>query len=58
MAKRPQIQRGGVNKMREMADLYDPKTPIHENQPCVTKVRELKAEWARQLNARQQQEEE
>jgi len=44
--------------MREMADLYDPKIPSHENQPYVTKVRELNAEWARQLNARQQQEEE
>lgn len=37
--------------MREMADLYNPEIPSHQNPAYVAKVRELNAEWARQLNA-------
>lgn len=37
--------------MREMADLYKPDVPSHENPPYVAKVRELNEEWARQLRA-------
>lgn len=38
--------------MREMADLYKPDVPSHQNQPYVAKIRELNDEWARQLQAR------
>lgn len=35
--------------MREMADLYNPDIPDHENAPYVAKVIELNEEWARQI---------
>lgn len=35
--------------MREMADLYDPNVPPHENAAYVKKVIELNEEWARQI---------
>jgi len=35
--------------MREMAGLYKPDVPNHENPEYVAKVKELNAEWARQL---------
>jgi CPA2 family monovalent cation:H+ antiporter-2 len=38
--------------MREMADLYKPGVPPHENPPYVAKVIELNAEWARQITAK------
>ena len=35
--------------MREMAGLYNPDIPSHENPAYVAKVKELNAEWARQI---------
>lgn len=37
--------------MREMADLYKPDVPSHQNQAYVKKVLELNEEWGRQLQA-------
>lgn len=39
--------------MREMADLYRPDVPSHENPEYVAKVKELAATWAEQLGAKQ-----
>tara|TARA_R110001583_G_scaffold130834_1_gene282541 strand:+ start:38056 stop:39984 length:1929 start_codon:yes stop_codon:yes gene_type:complete len=38
--------------MREMADLYDPDIPAHENAPYVAKVIEQNEEWARQIQSK------
>ncbi len=38
--------------MREMADLYKPDVPSHQNQAYVKKVLELNEEWGRQLQAK------
>lgn len=39
--------------MREMADLYRPDVPSHENPEYVAKVKELAATWAEQLGAKE-----
>ncbi len=41
--------------MREMADLYRPDIPSHENPEYVAKVKELSATWAEQLGAREKE---
>ena len=38
--------------MRELADLYDPEVPPHQNPAYVSKVIELNEEWARQIKAK------
>lgn len=38
--------------MRDMADLYKPDIPVHENAPYVAKVIELSEEWARQIQTK------
>lgn len=41
--------------MREMADLYRPDVPSHENPEYVAKVKELTATWAEQLGANEKE---